>query len=70
METGYSMESLERGIEACKKNIKTFEDAIDKERNTIKEYRFMIDTIERKKREAERAITIKVNKDEDIALTE
>ena len=46
--SGYSIESLERGIEACKKNIKTFEDAIDKERDTIKEYRQMIDVIEEK----------------------
>jgi hypothetical protein len=44
----YSVEGLERGIEACKKNIKTFEDAIDKERATIKEYRKMIDVIETK----------------------
>jgi len=49
---GFSVESLENGIESCKKNIQTFEDAIDKERNTIKEYREMIDTVERKEREA------------------
>lgn len=48
----YSVESLENGIEACKKNIKTFEDAIEKERNTIKEYHEMIDTVQRKEREA------------------
>jgi len=48
----YSVESLEKGIEKAKENIKIFEDAIDKERNMIKEYRSMIDTIERKKREA------------------
>ena len=44
----YNVEGLERGIEACKKNIKTFEDAIDKERDTIKEYRKMIGVIEAK----------------------
>jgi hypothetical protein len=49
---GFSVESLDNGIEASKKNILVFEDAIDKERNTIKEYREMIDIIERKKREA------------------
>ena len=49
--SGFSVESLENGIVACNKNIKTFEDAINKERNTIKEYRIMIDTIERKERE-------------------
>ena len=48
----YSIESLENGIESCKKNIQTFEDAIDKERVTIKEYRVMIDAVERKQREA------------------
>jgi len=48
---GYSTESLENGIESCKKNIQTFEDAIDKERNTIKEYRDMIETVQRKERE-------------------
>ena len=44
----YNVEGLERGIEACKKNIKTFEDAIDKEMATIKEYRKMIEVIETK----------------------
>jgi hypothetical protein len=35
---GFNSEALERGIEQCKTNIKTFEDAIQKERDTIKEY--------------------------------
>jgi prefoldin subunit 5 len=48
----YSVKSLENGIEACKKNIKTFEDAIEKERDTIKEYHDMTDTVHRKEREA------------------
>ena len=48
---GYSTESLEAGIEAAKKNIKIFEDAITKERNTISEYHGMIDTIRRKQNE-------------------
>lgn len=50
--TGYSVESLEAGIEAAKKNIKVFEDASDKERSTITEYRDMIETIQRKERES------------------
>jgi len=50
MESGFSVESLENGILACKKNIKTFEDAIDRERETIKEYHVMIETIEEKAR--------------------
>lgn len=43
---GYSLESLENGITNCKKNIAVLEDATDKERNTIKEYRIMMDDIE------------------------
>ena len=50
--SGYSVASLKAGIEAAKKNIQTFEDAISKERSTIQEYYDMIDVIERKKREA------------------
>ena len=46
--TGYSVESLENGIVATKKNIGIFEDAITKERNTITEYYGMIATIQRK----------------------
>ena len=34
----YNSEALERGIQQCKNNIKTFEEAIEKERATIKEY--------------------------------
>lgn len=47
----YNTESLEGGIEKCRINIKTFKDAIDKERETIKEYRSMIETLGRKERE-------------------
>lgn len=62
IEAGYSIESLERGIEACKKNISTFEDAIDKERNTIKEYRRMMDVLENKERLSK---PIRVEMDDD-----
>ncbi len=51
----FSIESLERGIEGCKKNIKVFEEAIDKERDQIKEYYGMIDTL-RKKEEVNKAL--------------
>ena len=51
----FSIESLERGIEGCKKNIKVFEDAIDKERDQIKEYYGMIDAL-RKKAEVQKAL--------------
>ncbi len=74
MSNGFSVESLERGIESCKKNIQTFEDAIDKERNTIKEYRQMIETIERKEREAkvreEMSSRIEVVRDVDPILNQ
>ena len=46
----HSIEGLERGIEHCKKNIETFEDAIQKERNTIDEYYRMIDALKEKER--------------------
>lgn len=46
--TGYSVESLEAGIESAKKNISVFEDAINKERDTITEYQDLILTTERK----------------------
>ena len=44
----YSAENLKRGIEQAMKNIKTFEDAIAKERATIKQFEFMISKIEEK----------------------
>lgn len=46
----FNSEALERGIEQCKKNILTFEQAIEKERNTIKEYYKMIDLNEQQER--------------------
>ena len=52
MTSGFSVESLENGIEACKKNILIFEEAIEKERNTIKEYREMMETIGEQERMA------------------
>ena len=68
----YNVEGLERGIEACKKNIKTFEDAIDKEMATIKEYRKMIEVIETKEA-ASKPIRLELsndNKDGRIARLE
>lgn len=47
----YNIEGLENGIENCRKNIKIFEEAIDKERETIKEYYRQIEIIERKEQE-------------------
>lgn len=34
----FKVEALERGIEQCKKNIAIFEEAIEKERATMKSY--------------------------------
>jgi len=51
----YSIDGLERGIAQSRKNIRTFEDAIDKERATIKEYLGMIETLERKDKEIQDA---------------
>lgn len=58
---GFSVESLERGILACEKNIITFEEAIKKENNTIEEYRFMIKTI-KKKAQQPKIINIKAER--------
>jgi tetratricopeptide (TPR) repeat protein len=46
----YSVEGLENGIEQARKNIQTFEDAIQKERDTIDEYYRMIDVLKEKER--------------------
>lgn len=41
----YTVESIERGIEATYKNEKIFEEAAEKERQTRNEYREMIEQI-------------------------
>ena len=46
----YNIDSLEKGIDQCKVSIKSLEDAADRERATIKEYRDMIDTLNERKR--------------------
>ena len=45
--SGYSVDGLEHGIERCRINIESLEKAIENERKTIKDYRFMIDEIEK-----------------------
>jgi hypothetical protein len=45
----YNVDSLNNGIEAGKKNIKIFEAAIEKERDTINQYYDMIDTLKKAK---------------------
>jgi hypothetical protein len=44
----YDVEALKEGIKKAYQNIGIFEDAIEKEHNTIKEYRRMIKVIENK----------------------
>ncbi len=56
VERGYSIESLENGIIKSRENIKMYEDLIDHERNQIKEYRLMIDSLERAEREKAEAL--------------
>ncbi|RLI90910.1 MAG: hypothetical protein DRO89_05005 [Candidatus Altiarchaeales archaeon] len=51
----YSTAALKRGVENAKKNIVIFEEAIEKEKKNIKEYRYMIKTLNRKKREMEKS---------------
>jgi hypothetical protein len=45
----YDIDGLRDGIEQCRKNIKTFEEAIENERQTIATYRDHIAVLERKK---------------------
>lgn len=44
----YNPNALKAGIESCKANIRTFEDAIERENETIREYRKMIQHLEEK----------------------
>ena len=58
---GYSKQSLIEGIANCYKAISTFKDAIKKEEQTIEEYKFYIQEIDKKEKlEAERAKRISV----------
>ena len=62
----YNQAAIKAGIEKCKENIKVFEIAIEKERETIKEYYDIIDTLERKAREVKEVkekIHIEIEKD-------
>lgn len=62
----FTVESLENGITNGRKNIIVLETAIETERNTIKNYRVMIDDIETAERDkalAEKAINIQVVRD-------
>ena len=62
IEAGYKIETLEKGIEACKKNIKVFEEAIAKERTMIDEYYVMIEVLKQKSR-IPKNITVEVERE-------
>ena len=49
----YDIKALELGIVKCKENIKVFENAIDKEHNTIREYRRLIQVLKEKEEQKE-----------------
>lgn len=46
----YDVDALERGIEAARRNIATFEAAIQREKDTINEYQGYITILNEKKR--------------------
>lgn len=56
----YSTEALEEGIKKCQDNIKIFEEAIQKERNTMNDYQGMINVLHSKKRLAESGGVVKI----------
>jgi len=45
----YDLDSLKEGVEKCIKNVGIFEDAIQKEYETVREYKRIIATLEEKK---------------------
>lgn len=53
MAIDYDIEALKEGVQKCKKNIKTFENAIQGEHDTIADYRNMIEVLETKQKLAE-----------------
>ncbi len=57
----YTVESLDRGIAQAEKNIKTFEDAISKERETIGQFKWMKEQVQRKEVQRENTKNHKVN---------
>ncbi|NIT03766.1 hypothetical protein GTO10_02420 [Candidatus Saccharibacteria bacterium] len=51
VDVNYDTDALMRGIEAAKRNIATFEEAIQREKNTIDEYRGYINILRQKKKD-------------------
>jgi len=54
VDVNYDIDALRRGIEAAERNIATFEDAIQREKNTINEYRGYITIINENKNDEEK----------------
>ena len=48
----YNIDGLQTGIDNCRKNIQIFEDAIRKEKETIRQYEFFIAQLVRKEKKA------------------
>ncbi len=48
----YDLDALRKNIDRCKGNVETFETAIQKEHDTIKQLRHMISEIEEKRERA------------------
>lgn len=53
--TKFSVDNLKRGIKQAEKNIRTFEDAIKTEHETIGKFKWMIEQAERKEKERKEA---------------
>jgi len=59
----YDLDAMRKAIEKCDKNIKVFEDAIDKELATKKEYQRIVRYLEEKQaQEEERKIKIEIER--------
>lgn len=50
----YDIEAMKNAVKRCDVNIKTFEDAIDKELKTKREYQRIVRTLEEKQSEEEK----------------
>ena len=61
----FSIDNLRHGIQQARKNIQTFEDAIEKENETIKQFKFMIETIE-KKEDQKQGIVVNGNNNNSV----
>lgn len=62
-ETKLDLGAMQRAVETCNKNIKVFEDAIEKERATKREYQRIVGVLQEQFRQkAERTITVEAGR--------